>query len=227
MKTKRGQAETENMLVVAAVVIIAMFLLYFMIDHISSSHKLSKSEDVVNMLIDKINAVSVLGSGTKDIVVVDIPHSVSAMHLDGQRVKVTIPRRDGDYNITKVAKVFVIGELPETRGLQQIHLQKINDTLVFLGQRPTILNIDPSCARVSELIHGVNVSLNGLGFHYNSYVLKEGTNYTGPNEAIGSQTVEFTAKSGYFTPGIYAMSVQNPDMYTSDNISFEVKGGSC
>jgi len=135
----------------------------------------------------------------------------------------TIIKKGVPYNITKETTPFLVGELQDRSGLQQVSLQKINDTLVLIGNKPYLFNVNPGCVLFNELAPGIWIILEGIGFKQNATLLQDGLPFAGIFQVINGEKMSFNASAVDFKlPNHqYQMSVRNPSGSASNEICFE------
>ncbi|HLC72741.1 MAG TPA: hypothetical protein VJH37_04105 [Candidatus Nanoarchaeia archaeon] len=228
---KRGQLSTELMFLIGCLILVSLILMYYSARQISETHKISKAEDAVNHLADKVNELSSLTTGTRDTVWIDIPSQVLDVRLSGRHISLILISASGEqYIMTKETLTDVIGGVNFSAGIQQLHVTKINETTVKIGTEPMILDIFPMCISKSEL--GSNnpiVTLFGADFLPTSAPFADGTPI--PSTFVNVATLTLNSEYIYNAFGLVAtqISVRTPPDQESNSVCFHIypTGESC
>src|SRR3989344_1557283 len=122
---KRGQLSMELMFLIGGLVIISLVLGYYGVKQINETNKISKAEDAVSHLADKVNEIASLTTSTKDTVWIEIPSRVLDVRLSGKYISLILLLNNGEqYILTKETFADVIGRVNFTTGIQQLYVTK-------------------------------------------------------------------------------------------------------
>jgi len=174
---KQGQVATEHLFLIGALVFVSLILFYYAFQQISETRNITKAEDAVSHLAEKVNELSTLTAGTRDTVWVEIPSSALDIRLSGKMISLVLLLGNKEqYILTKETFADVVGVINLTVGLQQIYVAKINDTAVKLGLDPLLFEAIPSCLTDEEVLnYNPPITLFGFDFQDSSTVYTQDT----------------------------------------------------
>lgn len=222
---KRGQIQSENIILLGLVITASLFLFYYAINQVSESHKIAKTEDTLNSLVEKVNSIIVLGKGSKDMVVVDIPKTIESITFEEKKIVLTMRRKGEIFKISKKTIPYVVGNLPRLIEIHKIPVQKINATLVLVGKTPVLFGIDPNCITIEDLMTGeVELKVSGAGFKENSEIFLDSMKYNQEKVTfIDGERMTFLADQSIMQgPGTFMIQVNNPVSMISNEVYLEV-----
>tara|TARA_Y100000310_G_scaffold230030_1_gene232447 strand:+ start:1474 stop:2193 length:720 start_codon:yes stop_codon:yes gene_type:complete len=223
MVLKRAQAQSETLILFALTITASLVLLYFIMQQIGDTHKVSKADDSLQLLSDEINKINILGSGSKDIAVINLPGGIISTYVGDRRLFVTLSRKDIEYNLSKRVDTFVMGSIPSSEGMHRVTIQKFNDTLVVLGDVLVLSRLDPDCIVNPSVTGGENILLKGIGFLSGSKVFVGDEEYVyAPVVVLNGGTIQLSAVTPPFNVGDYFLSVENSAGVRSNALAFRV-----
>ena len=220
----------ELMFLIGGLVIISLVLGYYGVKQINETHKISKAEDAVSHLADKVNEIASLTTSTKDTVWIEIPSRVLDVRLSGKYISLILLLNNGEqYILTKETFADVIGRVNFTTGIQQLYVTKINDTTVKVGTEPMILDIFPMCILESDLPITPTVTLFGADFLPTSEPYAEGSSIPYTFDNVATLLLDSNAIYSALGPQAIEISVQTPPSQESNSVCFHIYkvGESC
>ena len=221
---KRGQVQMETMLLVGLIGFAVLFLLYTVGNQIGEANKQNRAEDAVLSLIKEVDRIVALGTGSRNLIPIDMPNGVQSITVSGKKIIMQITSKEGTQTITRRAKVYMAGNVTVFPGLQQVHVQKVNETLVLLGPSPVLYSLDPQCLAGDALSAGIAVTLNGAGFGGNSQLLLDGVPFgDGAWNIVDPTTIIFDITWPTIPTGWHQVSVLNKAQFESNELSFLVR----
>ncbi|MDP1694595.1 MAG: hypothetical protein Q8L34_03580 [Candidatus Woesearchaeota archaeon] len=222
---KKGQLSTELLFLIGGLVIISLVLFYYAAKQISETHKIAKAEDAVSHLVEKVNELASLNTGTKDSIWIDIPSKVLEVRLSGKYISLVLLLGNGEqYIMTKETLTTVVGTVNFSMGLQQLYATKINETTIKIGTEPMLLEIVPPCVSESDATNnpplvtvlGADLTPNSVPFALGSPLLE----YSYETVA----TLFIPSESIYLTIGTSPaeISVSTPPNLQSNSLCFHI-----
>lgn len=213
----KGQSQTEYLLIVGIIVFSALLFLYFGVEHISTSNKVSKAQDALTHLTEKVDELSSLTGGTRDSVWIDIPSSSYMIKLLDKKIVIVSFDDPSTIIFSKDTLSDLMGRVNLSGGLQQVYITKINDTLVKLGTDPLVIEVLPECVDITQGTQSP-ITVNGVDFQQSSAIVLNGNSVL--TTYVTSGTLTFTAQG--ILQGNYRLAVRNFDNTLSNSLCFEI-----
>lgn len=230
VKTKKGQAFIENIILWGIITFVVIGLLYYGLSYFHDNNRVNQANDVVKSLAITANTVHNLGRGSKQTIYVYVPEGINSTNVSGNKIQMIM--HDGTVLSSDIARANtkIIGGIPKLQGYYYIPVRAVTDDVIIIGSAAFIVSLEPDCIGVNQL--PINITVHGDSFQsgYNIFIMWPGGQLQQlPSNQVyieGPYILKFLAENNFFfsnpNPPSFQIYVQDLNGGFSNELEFDV-----
>ena len=131
---KRGQVALEYMLLIGLIIAVILPLFYYSFSTITQNTQMAKASTMVNTIVETADTLYALGSGSQELIVIEVPRGVENITIQGKEIIVKIRIFSGLSDVSAKSKTNMTGTLNKTRGSWHVLIKNENNTIQISNQ---------------------------------------------------------------------------------------------